>query len=191
MCPYEGNLPPEYELMHQFTMYQVGKRSKICQTHITFNLDKVQLNMSIQRQLPSWEKEQNNLSLTTLNPDKVQSNVSVQRQLTFWVWVNAPVHSVPSCEKEQNMSNNLLLTTLNPDKVQSNVSVRQLTNWVWVNTQVHSVPSWEKEQTTYHSQHLILTRCSKMCPNLVYYKSLNLWFCFARACFTSQVCCTV
>jgi len=29
---YEGNLRPEYELMHQFTVYRVGKRSKICQT---------------------------------------------------------------------------------------------------------------------------------------------------------------
>ena len=50
MCPYKGNLPAEYELVHQFIVYQ-GKEQ----------------NMS------------NNLSLKTLNPDKVQSNVSLQR----------------------------------------------------------------------------------------------------------------
>ena len=66
MCPYKGNLPPEYEIVHQLIVYQEKKQ-----------------NMS------------NNLSLTTLNPDKERSNVSVQRQLTSWVWVSAPVDSVP------------------------------------------------------------------------------------------------
>jgi len=28
-CPFKGNLPPEYGLMHQFTVQQVGKREKI------------------------------------------------------------------------------------------------------------------------------------------------------------------
>jgi len=51
MCPYKGNLPTEYELMHQFTVYQVGKRSKKIMS--------------------------NNLLLLTLDPDKVQSNVSL------------------------------------------------------------------------------------------------------------------
>ena len=122
MRPYKHNLPPEYELVYQFTVHQVGKRSKIIMS--------------------------NNLSLTTLNSDKVRSNVSVQRQLTGWVLVNALVHIVPICEKEQNMSNNILLTILYPDKVQSNASD----------------------------------------PNLVYYKSVNCGFVFARACFTFQVC---
>ena len=48
MCPYKGNLPPEYELVHQFIVYQEKEQ-----------------NMS------------NNLLLTTLNPDKVRSKVSV------------------------------------------------------------------------------------------------------------------
>jgi len=53
MCPYKSNLPPEYELVHQFIVYQVGERSKIIMS--------------------------NNLSLITLNPDKVRLNVSLQR----------------------------------------------------------------------------------------------------------------
>ena len=128
MYLYKGNLPAEYELVHQFIVYQVGKRNKIIMS--------------------------NNLPLTTLNPDKLRSNVSIQRQLTSWVWVSAPVHSVTNLEKVQIiMSNNLLLTTLNPDKVRSNVSVqRQLTRWVWVSVPVHSVPSWEKEQNNYVKQ---------------------------------------
>ena len=28
MRPYKQNLPAEYELMHQFTVYQVGKGAK-------------------------------------------------------------------------------------------------------------------------------------------------------------------
>jgi len=39
MCPYKGNLPPEYELMHQFTEYQVGKGAKYVKKLITHNTE--------------------------------------------------------------------------------------------------------------------------------------------------------
>ena len=99
MCPYKGNLPPEYiiESVHQLIVYQVGKRSKIIMS--------------------------NNLSLTTLNPDKVclmcpyKGNVPAEYELVHQFIVYQ--------EKEQNMSNNLSLTTLNPDKVWSNVSLQR------------------------------------------------------------------
>ena len=87
--------------MHQFTVYQVGKSSKIIMS--------------------------NNLSLTTLNPDKVRlmcpckGNVPAEYELAHQFIVYQ--------EKEQNISNNLSLTTLNPDKVRSNVSIqRKLTS---------------------------------------------------------------
>ena len=154
MCLYKGNLPTEYELIHKFIVYQVGKRSKRCQSLTTLNDDKVQSNVSVQRQLTYWvwviapvhsgpigKKSKRCQSLTTLNADKVQSNVSVQRQLTSWVWVNATVHSVPSWEKEQNMSiTHNTQSSLRTDRCMCPYKG----NWVWVSAPVHSIPSWEK-----------------------------------------------
>ena len=70
--PYKQNLPAEYELMHQFTVYQEGKGAKyeiVIKQFITHNTDK---------------------SIMTM-----QTNATIQTKLTTWVWVNAPVHSVP------------------------------------------------------------------------------------------------
>ena len=104
MCPCKGNLPAEYELMHQLIVYQVGKWSKIIMS--------------------------NNLSLTTLNPDKLRPNASVQSNLPpeYELVHQFTVHQVGKRSKII-ISNNLSLTTLNPDKARSNVSVqRQLTS---------------------------------------------------------------
>ena len=101
MCPYKGNLPPEYELVHQFTVYQVEKRSKIIMSNNSQHsiLTRYGQMCPYKGNLPT-EYEfvhelivyqvgkrskiimPNNLSLTTLNPDKVRSNVSIQRQHT-------------------------------------------------------------------------------------------------------------
>ena len=93
MCPYKGNLPPEYELMHQFTVYQVGKGTKYyhsqhpIQTRYSQmcpNKDNLPPEHELMHQFTVYQVGKRNeiLSLTTPNPDKVQSNVSEQRQLT-------------------------------------------------------------------------------------------------------------
>ena len=80
--------------MHQFRVYQVGKRSKICQTayHSQHYSQTCPYEGNLPAEygpvhsVPSWEKEKimsNDLSLTTRNLDKVQSNMSMQRQLTY------------------------------------------------------------------------------------------------------------
>ena len=85
-CPFKGNLPPGYGLMHQFTVQQVGKRGKCDHYRRSYHSShKTQswrcTNMFILRNLPtesatvhSGERRKNwdcypwSLSLITQNP---------------------------------------------------------------------------------------------------------------------------
>ena len=98
MQPYKQNLPAEYELMHQFTVYQEGKGAKY---------------EIIIKQFYNTDK-----SIMTM-----QTNATIQTKLTIWLWVNAPVHSVPSGERskiwdhDQTILSLITLIKVNPNKV--------------------------------------------------------------------------
>ena len=182
--PSKQNLHPEYELMHQFTVYQEGKGAKYeIIIKQFYNTDKSTMTM--------------------------QTNATIQTKLTSWVWVNAPVHSVPrgkrskiwdhyqtilslitqisqswQCSQTRPSKQNLhpeyelmhqftvyqegkgakyeiiIKQFYNTDKstmtMQTNATIQtKLTSWVWVNAPVHSVPRGKRSKIWDHYQTIL------------------------------------